>query len=375
MVEAEDVGIITGALFGTFLVAAYFATQKFRGPQKIAMKEPPIVFDLVFIGGGHSHALALKMLGMPPYRQKIRQYGIQITLIAKDIHTPYSGMLPGYVSGHYSFDEIHIDLQKLCRFANVRLIHAAASKITYNQGGGGLVYFEGGRPPVRYDCISIDIGSAPAKGDQIYHDSGVIPVKPISNFCSYYEDFLQKFLALKEIPQTYTVGIVGGGASGVELILSIQHRLMTLRPNAANCLQMVLITRGEIFMETHNPIVQAIFRRILQERNIKVYLGAEVTAVKELEDHRKELSFNDPSRMSVILNECVWCITAGVSTWLQKNTPFATTLDGFIRVNETYESISHAGVFAAGDCCHMDLHPRPKGRFILCHKEKMGHRK
>ena len=31
-----------------------------------------------------------------------------------------------------------------------------------------------------------------------------------------------------------------------------------------------------------------------------------------------------------------------------------------MRVHPTYESLSHEGVFAAGDCCHMDDHPRPK---------------
>jgi selenide,water dikinase len=42
------------------------------------------------------------------------------------------------------------------------------------------------------------------------------------------------------------------------------------------------------------------------------------------------------------------------------NTPFDTTDDGFLTVKDTYESTSHSGVFAAGDCCHLVNHPRPK---------------
>ena len=45
-----------------------------------------------------------------------------------------SGMLPGYVSGFYSYDDCHIDLERLARFANARLIHAEARGIDLQVG-------------------------------------------------------------------------------------------------------------------------------------------------------------------------------------------------------------------------------------------------
>lgn len=79
--------------------------------------EQPILRDLMLVGGGHSHVVVLRMLAMQP------EPGLRITLICTDNDTPYSGMLPGYVSGHYSFDEVHIDLGRLASFAGARFIH------------------------------------------------------------------------------------------------------------------------------------------------------------------------------------------------------------------------------------------------------------
>ena len=69
--------------------------------------DQPIYRDIVLVGGGHSHVIALKKWALQSLP------GVRLTLISPDPFSPYSGMLPGLISGDYSFEETQIDLQKL----------------------------------------------------------------------------------------------------------------------------------------------------------------------------------------------------------------------------------------------------------------------
>ena len=98
----------------------------------------PLTRDLVLIGGGHTHALLLRKWGMNPLT------GVRVTVINPGPTAPYSGMLPGFVAGHYTREQLDIDLVQLCRFAGARVILGAAHGVDAEQR---LVHVRG-RPPI-----------------------------------------------------------------------------------------------------------------------------------------------------------------------------------------------------------------------------------
>jgi len=74
--------------------------------------------DIVLVGGGHAHVHVLKVLAA--------ERVARVTLITRDLATPYSGMLPGVVAGLYAANEAHIDLVRLAAKTGARLVHAEA---------------------------------------------------------------------------------------------------------------------------------------------------------------------------------------------------------------------------------------------------------
>ena len=125
----------------------------------------------MLIGGGHAHVHVLQAVRRRPLPD------VQVTLVGRDIETPYSGMIPGFVAGHYSFEECHIDLAQLCARSGARLVHAEATGI--DRAGRQVLLKD--QPPVAYDVLSIDVGSAPNVGAIAgAAEQWAIPVKPIA---------------------------------------------------------------------------------------------------------------------------------------------------------------------------------------------------
>lgn len=201
-----------------------------------------IFHDLVLVGGGHAHAHVLKMWGMQPMPN------VRVTLITRDLATPYSGMIPGFISGKYSKEECHLDLFRICMFANIKLIHAEVSKIDCEKK---QILCADGRPPIRYDTLSIDIGIVPSVASAaLARHEHITPVKPIDRFATRWEAFLQRVAARKsssENQESVKILVAGGGAGGVEVAFGIEHRVKELGVPV----EVTIINRGDKVMSSH----------------------------------------------------------------------------------------------------------------------------
>ena len=301
----------------------------------------PVLKDLVLVGGGHSHVIVLKRFGMEPMA------GLRLTVIARDVHTPYSGMLPGLIAGHYSFDDVHIDLAPLSQFAGARLYHDEAVGVDLDK----RTVLCRQHPPVPYDVLSIDIGATPILG-VAGAATHAVAVKPLSTLVSRWERLKER---VHQAPRVLRVGVVGAGATGVELTLAFQHalrRLLTELGRPRDEPEFHLFGAADTILPTHNRSSRRRFQRVLQERGIQVHAGVPVTEVAA-----GTIEVEDGSRFE--LDEIVWATEAGAQEW-----PAAAGLEvdprGFIRVDDTLQSTSHPDVFAAGDIAAVVNHPREK---------------
>jgi selenide,water dikinase len=304
------------------------------------MNQQFIAKELLLIGGGHAHVILLRMLGMKPIP------GLQVTLVSPDVRTPYSGMLPGVVAGHYTQDDIHIDLVRLCRFAGARFIRGTVSHI---DAAGKSVQVEG-RPDLGYDVLSMNIGITPSVSN-VKLNQDVIAVKPISKFLKQWDLFMQR----AHKGDLKNVCVVGAGAGGVELALSIDQRLTSLYASSTAMTerpQVSIVTRDERILKGYPARVQDHFEAVMKERSVNIVATFDVSDVTATQ-------IGSSDGMSIEAEDVFWVTGAAPQHWMA-HSGFDTNDAGFINVDETLRCVGNASVFAVGDIANMVNDARPK---------------
>ncbi len=291
--------------------------------------------DLVFVGGGHSHALVLRALAMQPIA------GVRTTLISPASHTPYSGMLPGLVAGHYNFQQTHIDLARLCQWAGVRFI---AAEVTALDPVARLLSVDN-RPPVGYDVLSIDIGSQPELDSVPGARRYATPVKPVAGLWQRWQRLLDE-INRDDGPPNRRIAVVGGGAGGVELAMAIAHTL------AGRPLSVQLYWSGPQLLEQYNARSRRAVEEALLALGVQLYPNSRVGRVEA-----GQLCLESGSRQP--FDQLFWCTGASAAPWIA-GSGLETDTRGFLAVRDTLQSVSDDKVFGAGDIATQVNHPRPK---------------
>jgi len=339
----------------------------------------------VLIGGGHSHAIVLKMFGIQPLPS------VRLTLISDVLHAPYSGMLPGHVAGFYSYDECHIDLRSLAEFAGCQILIDRAIAIDLNKN---LVICQT-RPPVNFDLLSVDIGSTPATLSVPGAAEHTIAAKPVPEFLASWNQFISQRPNHPQKP--LRIAIVGGGAGGVELALNMQSRLgneegfgngfcngcngcngcqeegrrkkeegrRKREENLENLSSEIhLFHSGAELMQGHNQRVRRRLQEIVLSRGIQLHLKEKVCAVKKIERETNpqfptDYQLSCKSGLELECDRIFWVTQASAANWIRES-GLAADSNGFMQVNDCLQSVSHPNVFGAGDIAAMVNYPRPK---------------
>lgn len=301
------------------------------------MRSAAAELDLVLVGGGHAHVSVLRRLAMA------RWPGVRVTLVSREVHTPYSGMLPGHVAGHYDFDDVHIDLGPLAAAGEVRLLHAEIRGV--DTARRQLLFAD--RPALRYDLLSLNTGSTPDLAMVEGAVDRIIPVKPISAFLPRLERLLARVSARDEV---LDVAVVGAGPGGVELTLALAVRLA--RDGLDHRVRLHLICAGDGPLSKLAAGVRQRFRDALARAGVTVHAFSRVVSVDAA-------SVRTADGRTLPADEVLWVTHAGAPAWGPAS---GLALDdrGFICVGPTLQSRSHEDVFAVGDVAALTHAPRPK---------------
>ncbi len=294
-------------------------------------REPPILADLVFLGGGHAQIAAIKSFAMNPVP------GLRLTIVTANIRAPYSGMLPAYVEGVWDGDDIHIDLAHLAQFSGARLIVTPCTGI--DADGHKLLFND--RPALHFDILSINIGGQPDLAAIEGAADHVTPVKPIAEFQKAFDDLLASGLPNR-------IAVIGGGAAGCELALALNKRWR----NHGALPQMTLYSRSTKLMPQMAPRASHLMFGSLLDAGIKLQLGRAVDKIDA-----GMIWFGDNT--SDAFDACFLVSAVRPPRWLSK-TGLALDDNGFIAVQPTLQSSSHSNIFAAGDIATISGSQRPR---------------
>ncbi|WP_235438919.1 selenide, water dikinase SelD [Candidatus Rhodobacter oscarellae] len=284
----------------------------------------PITKDLVLVGGGHTHALLLRRWGMRPLA------GARLTVVNPGPTAPYTGMLPGHIAGHYSEDDLSIDLIKLCRFAGARIISGAVTSLDPQARQLHMP----DRPPIAYDIASINVGITSNLPDLPGFQEHGVGAKPLGRFATKWREFL-----LSDQPRE--IAVIGGGVGGVELALAMAHA-------CKGSAKVTLIERAALLPGISDAARDTILRK-LRDYDVTWEEGKEVAKVTD-----RAVYLSDGA--AIPARFVVGAAGATPHEWLSQIG--LAHQAGFLSVDENLRT-SDPNIYAAGDCAALPA-PRPK---------------
>jgi len=277
---------------------------------------------LVLAGGGHAHLAVLDALAREPLRD------VEVTLVTPVATQPYSGMLPGWIAGHYARPEIEIDLQSLARRANVTVLSGCIGAMDADRRRVTV-----DRRQFEYNVLSLDVGSAIDTSRLETLGDRLLPLRPIPGFLERWPDVLD---TARNRPG-FRIAVVGAGAAGIEVALAVRHAFDRERIDGKVC----LVAPREKFLAGHGPGARRRVADWMRRAGVELHDGHAVGT-------RDGLLMPDGS--TILVDGVIAATGAAPPGWL-KLSGLRLDQQGYVAVDSCHRSVSHSDVFAAGDVC------------------------
>lgn len=293
--------------------------------------------DVVLVGLGHTNAHVLRMWKMSPTADA------RLTCISDFPVATYSGMLPGTLAGLYPPDRMTIDLVRLCAAAGARFLQAEVTGL--DLAGRQLLLND--RPAVRFDVLSIGIGSIP-KG--IEHQAApVVPIKPMQTFLDRFDRRLD-CLARSSENRRLRIVVVGGGAGGVEVAFCLPRHIERRCPGLR--FDLSIVDGADDILPGAAPGAIRLARRELERRGVGLLLRKGVSSVG---DGRLTLADGTTHEADLV----IWSTGAAAPPLLAK-LGLPVDEQGFLLTRPSLQTVADAPVFVVGDSASCPEQPRPK---------------
>lgn len=278
----------------------------------------------MLVGGGHAHLFVLEALARARHLRDV-----DAVLISPASHQYYSGMLPGWMAGHYALPQCRIDLIPLLKAAKVAFIQDAVVGMDADKR---CAFLSNGQH-IYYDYLSLDVGSETKVEWLADLGEKLLPVKPLQLFAQSWSETLD----LAAQSNSFHLAVVGGGAAGVEVALGAAHALQAVNTKS----KVTLVTGDQGPLSHHANGVVKTAKKVLSNSGVELLSSRAVGT-------QSGLLLSDGLPLNV--DRVIAATGSRPPIWLQAS-KLRLDVEGFIAVNEHHQSVSHANVFAAGDVC------------------------
>ena len=284
----------------------------------------------VLIGAGHAHLYVAR------YADRLVAAGIEVTLVDPDRFW-YSGLATGMLGGMYDAEADQVDAAGLIesrggRFIGDRLLSLDRElRIAHLESGVEL----------RYDAVSLNVGSEVSVAHVPGADAYAWPVKPTSNLWKLRQHLEARFL---ENTGPTRVVVAGGGASGCEVAANIE----ALARRRKATVELMLISRSDRLLRRYSARASRRVTAELERRGVMVSLGC---SVDEATPGRVACSDGRRPEFDVLV----------VATGLRApevvgRLGLALGEKGGLLVGRTLQSVDDPRVLAVGDCADLRGH-------------------